>query len=76
MDIRNTVFPHMISFAVENSKMKETRDVLATETIENKTPMDLFADFFRLQNNEVEPTEKHMDVFEKALKAAMEGDKA
>lgn len=76
VDIRNTVFPNMISFGVENSKMKETRDVIATETIENKTPMDLFADFFRLQNNDVDPTEKHMDIFEKALKAAMEGDKA
>lgn len=76
MDIRNTVFPRMIGFAVENSKMKETSDVLATETIENKTPMELFVDFFRLQNNGEAPTDEHMEIFEKALEALKGGDNA
>ena len=69
-----TVFPNMIKFAVENSKTKTDIDVMARETIENKSVTEMFIDFFRLQSNDVAPSKAHIAVFEEVLKE-MEADK-
>ncbi|MBP3941812.1 MAG: exonuclease SbcCD subunit D [Christensenellaceae bacterium] len=63
----STVFPNMMSFGVQNSKTKTDIDVLAKESIEDKSIAELFCDFFRLQNNDVEPGEAQMKVFYEVL---------
>ena len=61
-------FPNMMKFSVVNSKTKYDVDVLAVRSMENKSIQELFADFYRLQNNDRDPGEAHMQVIEKVLK--------
>lgn len=63
-----TVFPNLMKFTVSNSRTKIDIDVLAKDSMEDKSVMELFSDFYRLQNNDQLPTEAHMKVLEKALK--------
>lgn len=62
-----TVFPNMMKFAIENSKTKVDTDVTAKETVEAKSPTALFCDFYRLQNNDVLPTQDHLDILQEVL---------
>lgn len=61
-------FPNMMKFSIVNSKTKYDVDVLATQSMENKTVPELFSDFYRLQNNDQAPGEAHMKVLDKVLK--------
>ena len=61
-------FPNMMKFSVVNSHTKYDIDVLATQSMENKTIPELFCDFYRLQNNDKEPGKGHMKVLGKVLR--------
>ena len=61
-------FPNMMKFSVVNSRTKYDLDVRAAEAMENKTVAELFADFYRLQNNDQLPGEMHMQVLEKVIR--------
>lgn len=64
-----TVFPNLMKFSVENSRTREDFDVLSMENLEKKSPLALFDDFYRLQNNGEAPGEAQValirDIFEK-----------
>lgn len=64
----STVFPNMLKFTVSNSKTKTDIDVLARETMEEKSVAELFCDFYRLQNNDTAPGDAHMQLLEEILK--------
>lgn len=64
----STNYPNMMKFSVVNSKTKMDMDVLATQSMENKTITDLFSDFYRLQNNDQDLTDAHRKVIDKVLK--------
>ena len=61
-------FPNMMKFSIVNSKTKYDVDVLATQSMENKTVPELFSDFYRLQNNDQEPSDAHLKVLDKVLR--------
>ena len=61
-------FPNMMKFSVVNSRTKYDVDVLATQSMENKSVTELFGDFYRLQNNDQAPGEAHWRVLQKVLK--------
>lgn len=61
-------FPNMLKFSVVNSRTQYDLDVLATESMEKKSVTELFADFYRKQNNDQRPSEMHLQVLEKVLK--------
>ncbi len=61
-------YPNLMKFSVVNSKTKYDVDVMALQQMENKSVLDLFSDFYRLQNNDQEPGEAHRKVMEKVLK--------
>ncbi|MBR6707779.1 MAG: exonuclease SbcCD subunit D [Clostridia bacterium] len=61
-------FPNMMKFSVSNSRTKYDVDVLATQSMENKSVLELFTDFYRLQNNGAEPGEEHKKVLDKVLR--------
>lgn len=65
-------FPNMMKFSVVNSKTKYDLDVKAAETLENKSIAELFCDFYRLQNNDQLPGEKHMAVLDKVIRELKE----
>ena len=62
------VFPNMLKFSIVNSKTKTDVDVMATQSMENKSIIELFADFYRLQNNDQSPSAAHMKELEKVLR--------
>ena len=64
----STVFPNMIKFSIENSKTQIDMDVSVGNDIENKSVMDLFKEFYALQNGGQEPTEAHEKVILEILK--------
>ena len=61
-------FPNMMKYSVVNSRTKQDIDVLATQSMENKTVAELFSDFYRLQNNDQAPDEARQRVLQKVLK--------
>lgn len=61
-------FPNMMKFSVVNSRTKYDLDVKATEIMQNKSVIELFSDFYRLQNNDQLPSDKHMQVLQKVIK--------
>lgn len=69
----STVFPNMLKFSVVNSKSKMDIDVLAREQMESKSVPELFSDFYRLQNNDVAPGERHIEMLTAILKE-LEGE--
>ncbi len=61
-------FPYMMKFGVDNSKTKYDLDVLATEQMESKSVIELFSDFYRLQNNDQLPSDAHIKEMNKVIK--------
>ena len=61
-------YPNIMKFSVSNSKTKTDLDVLASQSMENKTIPELFSDFYRLQNNDQELSDAHRRVIEKVLR--------
>ena len=64
----STNFPNMMKFSVVTSTTKKDVDVLATQSMENKTIPELFSDFYRLQNNDQDLSDAHRRVIDKVLK--------
>ncbi len=59
--LRST-FPNMVKFSVENSKTSTETDVAAVESFQDKTPLELFADFYAFQNHDVRPSEAQLAI--------------
>ena len=64
----STNFPNMMKFSVVNSKTKMDLDVLAAESMENKSITELFSDFYRLQNNGQDLSDAHRKIIDRVLK--------
>ena len=60
-------FPNLMKFSVVNSRTKYDLDVKATEIMQNKSVIELFSDFYRLQNNDQLPGEMHMRVLHQVI---------
>ena len=63
-----TIFPNMMKFSVENSKTKYEKDVISGEEFENKSIKELFIDFYKFKNNNQEPDEARLQLFDEVLK--------
>ena len=68
----STVFPNMMSFVVQNSKVNEEYLINNSENIKEKSINDLFIDFYSMQNNGVSPSEKHLELITRVLKEIKE----
>ena len=64
----STNYPNMMKFSVVNSRTKMDVDVLAAQSMENKTVLELFSDFYRLQNNDQDLSDAHRKVMTRVLK--------
>lgn len=61
------IYPNIMKFEYDNKRTKEHRELLANLDIEEKTEMELFEEFYLLQNNQemsVEQKEMIQSVFE------------
>lgn len=61
-------FPNMLKFSVVNSRTKYDLNVVAAQSMENKSLPELFCDFYRLQNNDQPPAQAHMKVLDKVIR--------
>lgn len=60
------VFPNMMKLIVENSKTTDDKNI-DIEEYESTSLLDLFKQFYKLQNGDVEPTSEHLKFFEDIL---------
>ena len=63
----STVFPNMMSFSISNSKTNEEIIINENNRVDNKSINDLFIDFYSMQNNNVKPNEKHLELVNRVL---------
>lgn len=64
-----TVFPNLIKLTVQNRRtMEEYVAATAFETIENKSKIELFCDFYQMQNNGIRPEKVQVKIMEDILK--------
>lgn len=64
----STVFPNLLKFSVVNSKTSMDVDVQTRESLESKSIPELFSDFYRLQNNDAAPSERHIEMLASILR--------
>ena len=55
-------FPRMLQFRIENSKLKTDQIVTGSETIEQKSPVDMFSMFYQTQNNFRKLSERQLEI--------------
>lgn len=65
-----SVFPNMVRFAVVNSKTSTETDVDFSGTPENRSPLELFCDFYTAQNNDVPPDERRLAIMREVIEEA------
>ena len=59
-----SVFPNMMRFAIENSKTNYDMSIKDLENFEKMSPIALFTDFYSMQNNNKQPSEKQLQVIQ------------
>ena len=45
------IYPNLMKLSYDNKRTAENRIINGTDDLENKSPLDLFADFYEMQNN-------------------------
>ena len=61
------IFPNRLEFRIENSKSKESDVEMETVDVEQKTPVELFDELYRSQNNDVSLSEEHIRILNEIL---------
>ena len=72
--LSSTVFPNMIRFAVNNSKTSSETEIDISDNIENKSVLELFKDFYSLQNNGVEPDDARIKIINDIVESIGDSD--
>lgn len=70
-----TVFPNMMKFAVENSKTAGQAEEIELSSVEDRSPTELFCDFYKFVNNNEPPTQEHIALFNEAMEGLGEDKK-
>ncbi|MBR6792442.1 MAG: exonuclease SbcCD subunit D [Ruminococcus sp.] len=70
-----TVFPNMMKFAVENSKTVGQAEEIELSSVEDRSPTELFCDFYKFVNNNEPPTQEHIALFNEAMEGLGEDKK-
>lgn len=65
-------FPNMMRFAVENSRTMTDIEVGLLDAVEEKTELDLFREFYRMQNGGAEPDERRENIVKEILEKLRE----
>ncbi|MEE1003152.1 MAG: exonuclease SbcCD subunit D [Acutalibacteraceae bacterium] len=60
------IYPNIMNLCFDNRRTRENKEISADEYIEQKTPFELFAEFYELQNNQP-LSEKEAEFLEKII---------
>ena len=66
------IFPNMMRFAVENSRTMSDIEAGPLEMAENKSELQLFSEFYAMQNGGEEPDEKRTEIVREILEKLQE----
>lgn len=64
----SAVFPNMIRLAVVNSRISAETEIIGSDRLEDKSKMQLFREFYQMQNNGTEPDDMQIKIMEDILK--------
>lgn len=67
------IYPNLMQLLYDNSRTKQNQAVTTIEAMERKSPLDLFEEFFKLQNNQP-MSDKQRELAERFLKSEMDED--
>ena len=67
------IFPNMIFLKIENSKTDFETEITGNESVENKSVMELFADFYQMSTGN-QPDDKTEALFKNISEKAMQED--
>ena len=63
----STVFPNIMTLAVDNSKTAAPLEVLEGKSIQDKSLEELFCDFYRLMHGDVPPSEEMLSILREVV---------
>ena len=61
------IFRNMLTFGVRNKKTMEGTEFILDEDFDDKSPKELFCDFYKSQNNGVEPSLQQLKIIDEIL---------
>ncbi len=64
-----SVYKNCLGIEIDNKRTSQDNDY--TEAEEDKQPIELFADFFKMQNN-VDMSDEEIEIMEKFIKEALD----
>ena len=62
-----TVFPNMIKFQIINNKSNINYEINNLQDFNKLSPLELFSEFYKVQNNGIEPSEESLKIINKIL---------
>lgn len=65
------IYPNLMRLEYDNKRTREGRQIEAVESIEERSPLELFEEFYELQNNQL-MNEKQREVSQKIIEALLE----
>lgn len=73
LELLRTIYPNIMRLDYDNQRTRQNQDVMLTENVEEKSPIDLFEEFYEMQNN-VSMTEAQKDMIKELVEKVWEVD--
>ena len=51
LELLRTIYPNIMKLDYDNQRTRQNKEVMLTQNIEEKSPVDLFEEFYEMQNN-------------------------
>lgn len=71
MELLRTVYPNIMKLDYDNTRTRSNNEIKGVENVEKKQPLDLFKEFYELQNNQPMSREQ-ADFMDKLIKGVWE----
>jgi exonuclease SbcD len=68
-----TIYPNLMKLSYDNARTREQRDVSDAVDVEKKTPLELFEEFYKIQNN-TPMSKEQRDFVIKCIESVWEGN--
>lgn len=72
LELLRTIYPNIMKLDYDNQRTRQNQEIILTKSVEDKSPMDLFEEFYEMQNN-IPMTEVQRDIV-KELTAKIWGE--
>lgn len=68
-----TIYPNIMKLDYDNQRTRRNQDVMLTQKVEEKSPLDLFEEFYKMQNN-MPMTEEQREMMKEMVQKVWEVD--